>query len=268
MMNLRRNLIILAGLAALPILISLGLPLAAVSNSISGHRSINCVACHSVVRSKDSGPSASSGIVLNTCSSCHTSESLLQNAFSGSFHVNESRACTSCHGIHEGTLRAGERVFAVSLTESTAATVCGVCHTLGEEVIPNKENLSEGHKGALEIFHSERAVELNETSASPSAVCFECHSEQANAQSASMIAGVNSVARVVDEHGSHPVGIEVELGSGFPGARIRENLDSRISLFDGKIECQTCHSMLVGNTFREKEFPVRSDLCQGCHKLD
>ena len=56
------------------------------------------------------------------------------------------------------------------------------------------------------------------------------------------------------------------LGSGRGQNKIRQTLDERIELFDGRIECQTCHSMASQTKYLLADFESATALCQGCHE--
>jgi predicted CXXCH cytochrome family protein len=49
---------------------------------------------------------------------------------------------------------------------------------------------------------------------------------------------------------------------------LRWKLDPRIRLFDGRIECQTCHLLGAGTDDLLVEFERKYDLCLGCHEFE
>ncbi len=70
----------------------------------------------------------------------------------------------------------------------------------------------------------------------------------------------------VDNHG-HPVGVLVIPGSGRDGNRIRSVIDSRIPLFDRRLECESCHALNSASQNLLVGGMSNTELCQGCHDV-
>ena len=68
------------------------------------------------------------------------------------------------------------------------------------------------------------------------------------------------------EHASHPYGMTLMLGRETGGYRIRNRIDSRIPLFDGVVECQSCHQIAEETDDLVIRFETKYDLCLGCHE--
>jgi predicted CXXCH cytochrome family protein len=67
---------------------------------------------------------------------------------------------------------------------------------------------------------------------------------------------------------SHPIRIQVRPGDGKDNQRIRTTIDGRIRLFEGFIECQTCHALLSPMEDFLVAFETKYELCRGCHQLE
>lgn len=219
----------------------------------TGHMETDCTRCHPLVA--DIGATSFSPTDFSReCRTCHSARIIGTTDFARSFHQSGA-VCTDCHSFHETSrLRVGEADFSVGDRNNRRTGQCGACHSSG-----SLANLSEGHRAATAFYHSDRPLKL-----SASQSCLACHGAESKIVTGIRTEGTPTFA----EHGSHPVGIEVVPGSGVPGNRIRAQLDSRLRLVDGRIECQTCHDLTAGNPSRLVTFENQNQLCRGCHEPD
>lgn len=226
----------------------------------NSHSDIACIDCHAL-RAETSSVAPSMAEQSSRCIKCH--RPLAENA-SGvplNFHLGRDKTCLDCHSFHrQEQIRTGNQQFRVCFENTFQRTQCYSCHGPAEDV----RHLSEAHRGAASIFHSDVGLVGQ---LSPSQACLCCHSETPKAERPGTDANFSQAPRF-DEHGSHPVGVSVMTGRGAPGNRIRAELDSRIQLFNGRIECQTCHSLSGGNAHSLIDVSDRSELCRGCHQID
>lgn len=221
------------------------------------HDSVECSYCHVPVA--DIVGDEPLVIDLNrNCRTCHAPEKADQT--SGLTFHSSSKPCSACHSFHApDQIHAAERTFRYRFDRnSQQRTQCFSCHGDGE----NLALLSDGHKRAAAVYHSDYT---KLTSASPSQSCMLCHSETSSLN-AEFTEGL--MIPKFTEHGDHPMGVKVVAGRGEPGNRMRFIIDSRLRLFDGKVECQTCHSLSATTKDRLVPFTSTTELCNGCHLLD
>ncbi|MFQ6008485.1 MAG: hypothetical protein ACE5K8_05970 [Candidatus Zixiibacteriota bacterium] len=133
----------------------------------------------------------------------------------------------------------------------------------------NLSSLSPGHVKAAKLYHSD-FIYLSHLS--PSEMCLICHStDRATVVNDTFFASMFSqeaYVPTVDPHGSHPIGQIVRPGSSELGDRMRMDIDSRLLLPGGRIECITCHSLSTTNDFRADGFVTQNELCRACHDID
>ncbi len=120
-------------------------------------------------------------------------------------------------------------------------------------------SLSSSHRVAAGLYHNE-AGQLDNTS--PSQACLRCHSNSSNS---SWQNETEDGILAFNTHASHPYSIRVIPGQGNGTNKIRHDIDSRLPLFGGVMECQTCHLLTAGNEDLMIPFPAKYDLCLGCH---
>jgi predicted CXXCH cytochrome family protein len=235
------------------------LPVVSAAGSLQSHHDISCAICHPVTSTSGRSTAARSKAQAN-CAGCHESKGSGSVGGTLGFHDGDGRECTACHKFHSPlTISAGDDRFSVQVERKTVEYVCSSCHSASSHL----SELSEGHRQAAEVFHSEGWMQ---TSLSPSSICLSCHAEGGSRNKTVSTAHVTAPYQF-DEHGSHPVGVTVVAGSGEPGNRIRSDVDPRLKLFDGRIECQTCHELTGGAPQRLVAFASRTELCLGCHAL-
>lgn len=211
------------------------------------HGQVACDRCHAgggtVVVSGDAA-----------CRDCHP-VGMLGAASRLSFHDRPGRGCLDCHAFHDpARIRAGAAVFRFAHGEASARALCRSCHAAGSDLAA----LGDGHRAAAAVYHDD-AVRL--TGLTPSQRCLLCHGESGGEAAAQQLA---AVAPRFAEHASHPCGVAARSGGG-GGFPVKPRIDARLDLFDGRIECQTCHS-LAGDAY---DLLVALDgpdgLCLGCH---
>ncbi len=215
------------------------------------HQGQPCGECHQLVA--DYGTTDSWQINFSDqCLTCHTTFGAKSSPLSDVFHRQLDQPCTQCHSFHRTSqLTASGRDFSFDADER-ARFICESCHRESGLL----ENLSLGHLGAAEWYHSESAA-LGRVS--PSSTCLGCHSDDHRLQSSP---ADYTKAIPINMSASHPVGIPINLSGGRTDGYA---LDARIPLLNGTMECQSCHSLTSGTDFSLVEFSSPYDLCLGCH---
>lgn len=236
-----------------------GLPAAANGDP---HAGISCTLCHAgaaaraAVATVADGPDPRS----RACRGCHRDVGARgASAVALGFHASPKADCAGCHSFHE-TGRLKSTVGDVRLPGSRQRAVpghCAGCHVDGARL----SEMSGAHRTAAALYH-QGGTDL--AAQSPSQGCLNCHS----ASHASDWQNQPLEGRLVfSEHATHPLGMVVVPGSGQDERRIRERIDPRLRLFEGRLECQTCHSLASAQPYLLVEFPTQGDLCLGCHQL-
>ena len=217
------------------------------------HGQVACANCHQLFASVNVSPA---GFNPNRqCLNCHKSHARGTTESPLNFHASAGEDCISCHSFHNPReITAAGRTFTYDFSSTRQQAQCFSCHGSNQDL----SRLSSGHRKAAGVFHSDSKITAV---LSPSEACLVCHSSSNTGLSGEAA----KYSPRFEEHGSHPVGFQVRAGSGKPGNRIRSHIDERIPLFDGRIECQSCHSLSASNRYRLIPFEDQSDLCRGCH---
>ncbi|HVP07070.1 MAG TPA: cytochrome c3 family protein [Candidatus Acidoferrum sp.] len=223
------------------------------------HQSIPCSNCHSILAATDETSVTASDLGAR-CHDCHLKLAEADAKSSLRFHQDAKRSCLDCHSFHStSSISAEGNRFEFVYNNTGQLGECFTCHGQRE----NLASLSPAHKSAAALFHSNY---LAPTGLTPSQLCLVCHTESSAIPPNVLPAGT-AVPRFSD-HGYHPLGIIVSPGARASGNRIRAQIDSRIVLFEGRIECQTCHSLTATTRWHLVEFANQTDLCQACHQLE
>jgi hypothetical protein len=224
------------------------------------HKDALCTDCHTL-RAEVSGGSVAALVFREECERCHTAELSNATGIPLTFHASRDKGCSACHSFHNTEeIDAAGHQFLVSFENSYQRGQCYSCHGPSQHT----DRLSPGHRYATRIYHSDFRI-LGRLS--PSQTCLICHSETAATDSNLLDDHARRAPRF-SEHGSHPVGVRVIPGKGEPGNKICSEIDSRIQLFSGRIECQTCHSLSSEKQFRLIALQPREALCRACHRID
>ncbi len=214
----------------------------------SAHELVACDRCH-----------AGSGAPIvyggdTACRSCHAGAAR-GDAVLLTFHARPDRGCLECHAYHAPEeIRAGAVVFRFAHDDASARALCRSCHAPGGDLAA----LSDDHRAAAAVYHADSSRLAGLT---PSQSCLLCHGNAGGDAGAQRL---TSVAPRFAEHASHPYGVAARSGGG-GGFPVKPRIDGRLELFDGRIECQTCHR-IAGET---ADLLVALDgpdgLCLGCH---
>ena len=224
-------------------MLTAGLPAAAGS----GHEQVACTRCHA-------GGEAATVSDDAACRVCHT-VAVRIGAAKLAFHAQPNRDCLDCHAFHAPEqVRAGAVVFRFAHGEAAARDLCRSCHAPGSDLAV----LDDDHRAAAAVYHVDSS---QLTGLTPSQSCLLCHGGAAGDARAQLAA---SPAPRFAEHASHPFGVAVRPGGegGFP---VRPRIDARLELFDGRIECQTCHRLGAGTADLLVALDGPDGLCLGCH---
>jgi predicted CXXCH cytochrome family protein len=219
------------------------------ASGVAAHESISCARCHA------GGTASSPASSAMICSSCHAKGSTGDDRVLTAFHT-PSRSCADCHSFHDPkVVRVKDARFHVVRRDE-----CAACHVPGKD--PSR--ISEGHRAAAAYYHADHENSVFET---PSDVCLGCHSPSRGGQSEFLEVSLTNAPPQFHAEATHPFGIEVPLGSNAGVIRIRDPLDPKIRLIDGKIECLTCHDLTETAKDALVRFDSKYDLCLGCHQM-
>ncbi len=222
-----------------------------------GHKDVACAGCHTLVANVSEG-FVGDFISNQNCTRCHTSLLEQTATIPLAFHRNKDRNCLDCHSFHSNRfLVAGDKAFEFNFENQTIRTLCATCHAPGSDL----SSISDGHRSAAKIYHSDSRLLAG---LSPSESCLLCHARGSGWMSDKTLDQME-VPRF-SKHATHPLGITVPLGKNNGRNGIREELDPRIKLIGGKIECQTCHSLTQQNMKLQTGFTSEKEMCSGCHE--
>jgi len=218
------------------------------------HQNIDCRRCHRTGLSDgDINMTA-----VSKCRLCHLPSISTRDSGLG-FHTGaKGRDCLGCHSFHEtGLVKTPQGDLSLVSLKLLNADHCRACHTENGSL----ESLSKGHQAAARLYH-EQAATLADLK--PSQPCLNCHS---SASANSWQAAPGRDVLEFSEHATHPFSVVVNPGKGSYAHRIRADIDPRIPLFSGRIECQSCHSLTSDTKDRLVAFDSPKDLCLGCHQF-
>lgn len=196
--------------------------------------------------------------VTGRCQACHDGS---RPAGDGgrAFHGRADRACIACHCFHDpSTLRAGDREFTVAMGDPGLQAHCAACHQPGTRLGP----IDAGHRFAAEAVYHDDSRDLARMSISDA--CLVCHGTSGTAL-AMPEDGPEAIA--INTHASHPFGIRFTPGQGTGDGKIRRDIDPRLPMPKGRIECVTCHSIAGGTKDLLVPFDDPYALCLGCHQV-
>jgi predicted CXXCH cytochrome family protein len=220
------------------------------------HDRVTCSRCHTLAAKSEQGGRRPIDPV-GACRDCHDIGSLAgETSLSPAFHTDPGRSCRDCHSFHRTErISVGKRQFAFQFGDAALQNHCASCHTPAGRLW----ELSEGHRIAADLYHVDYQ-ELFELS--PSEGCLRCHSTKSPPVD---LRGADLRTPRFNEGASHPLGVLV-TGSGNRSNQVRYELDSRLQLFDRRIECQTCHLVASSTDDLLVWFGSKYEFCRGCHQ--
>ena len=218
---------------------------------VKAHREASCNDCHQMVASFDADM-PNKDFLGRKCLDCHASRTVSTSILAEYFHLDKSRACIDCHSFHEtDQLTAQGKSFVFDYSE-TRRFQCISCHNKSGNI----QSVSKGHRAVLGKFHEN--TELSKFS-SPSTKCLQCHANQSSSKTHE---GEVVTAIHINSSASHVVGVPVRI-KGDDGSKAFNQQE--LSLFEGKMECQTCHRLNAGTKYCLVRFEQDYDLCWSCH---
>ena len=216
------------------------------------HNNVGCQTCHSF--SSLNGPGTMQKIDTQTCQGCHSDAVAAKTPFhDGKFGAD----CTDCHSFHKPELVIAATDTMLLEFAVRAAVLCSDCHTTAGTM----PTVSAGHQLAAKLIHSQHSLEIAEA---PSQFCLSCH----DAGKPSSIARVNFIsAPRFHVSASHVFGQTLVPGLRKAGAafRIQDKLPPHLVVIDGKMECQTCHSLISERESLLSQ-TIEEGLCGSCHQ--
>lgn len=215
------------------------------------HSQVQCAECHRLLANIDDHFSLDR-IRDNKCQSCHLSKPASNPDWNLGFHNNQRTECVNCHSFHQTEIiTAIDQKFEFSFNNKNLLLLCATCHSSSGRL----DKLSDGHRLAADaVYHRDYRKEIN---LSASAACLSCHGEQNLNRTLDLM---GFTPPVFNKEASHPFGIYFN-----PKSNNLSETDGEITLFDGKIECQTCHDLTSSTPDYLKYSGSYKDLCQVCH---
>jgi len=216
----------------------------------AAHRKAACTQCHT------GGALATATQAARTaarCLGCHDTRDLVRGAGSV-VHGRPGQDCTRCHSFHTPSRVATPDGQMAQDTPSMESGHCQGCH--GRE--GRLERITPAHRIAAGLYHTAGGSLAGET---PSASCLYCH----DSGSSSPWRNATDAERAFNPHASHPVGVAVVPGRGNAVDHISWDPDPRLPLFNGRMECQSCHLLTAGTPYDLIAYENAYDLCLGCH---
>ena len=223
------------------------------SDLTHAHSDIECQTCHSF--GQTFGDAGSLEVDAKNCFDCHRDRKS-ENAW---FHSNaRSVDCTHCHSFHKPELLTVQSDTMTLEFALRVETMCEDCHRDGS-VSPS---VSQGHLAAARLIHSQRTLEFAEA---PSQFCLACHDAS---KSSPEVAKLGVSAPRFHVSATHVFGETLVPGDAKQGSmfKIQDVIPSDLLLIDGKIECQTCHSLVSGNGYLLSQ-KIDDGLCTQCHDM-
>jgi predicted CXXCH cytochrome family protein len=242
-------------------LMALALPTFAGGDVPIAHRSARCGDCHGgEAFASPEMPRAglTAAAITQRCEACHD-ELRPQGDGARAFHDGSTRACIACHRFHDpSVLRAGDHEFAATIADARLQAHCRACHQPGVRL----GRIDGAHRFAAEVVYHDDARDL--AGMSPSDACLLCHGTSGHALA---MPGDGPEIIAINTHASHPFGIRFTPGQGRGDGKIRREIDPRLSLPEGRIECVTCHAITSGTKDLLVPFDDPYALCLGCHQV-
>jgi predicted CXXCH cytochrome family protein len=218
--------------------------------------------------------------IARDCGTCHVPDGLFSHpvdippSMAVPEHlplVDGRLSCVTCHRAESATEHALARHTHSALLRGTLTgpAFCQQCHE------PSDPGRSAMHSVALGRAHLRSPTTIvsfkggskasfNETSVLTSAECLACHDGSVAIAVQHAVPGQDWVGdrRRIGLLPSHPVSITYPDREGYVN---RSNLDGRLRLHDGRVECSSCHSLYASEPDLLVVPNDRSTLCLSCH---
>lgn len=229
------------------------------TSGIHPHTEVACSKCHNFKAIGDSTlGKGNSAELAEKCQECHGSVAALKRG-DDFFHQISKKSCVGCHSFHhtDNVTIMGDSttIFAASQELPT----CRDCHPNGH--VPQ---VGPGHQRASKVIHADREGKFI---AQPSAFCESCH-DASKKRAANL--GEEPIPPRFNLAASHPY--DIQLIPGYPESgsthRLQAEIPAFISTMNGRIICQTCHSLTSTNSNLLVTANEESELCTGCHDMN
>ena len=218
---------------------------------VAEHTSAACGNCHQFFASVETDGLGEVDLGQG-CRDCHNSQPFKLAENYGQFHADDSRSCAECHSFHDvSRIKAGSQAFRFDGSDKTRF-LCRTCHNREGAI----EGISAGHRAAREYYHRDSQYFEKLT---PSATCQECHSGNVTLKIEN---GEFRRAIHINSLASHPIGRPLGRMSSLSDKALEI---SQLYVFDGQVDCQTCHRLNSGSNASLHTFDNQYDLCWSCH---
>jgi predicted CXXCH cytochrome family protein len=196
---------------------------------------------------------ASAELRSQGCADCHAPRASV-------FHAAAETRCVDCHAFHDPEqlrLPGSDSAMLVRRgpAEIQGSIHCGACHVPGRHA----QDIAAAHLPAAAWYH-ENAASI--ATMSVSETCLQCH-DNSHDPPPGLDPATNPPRMPVAA--SHPYSVPVMSRHPRDGYGLRQDIDPRLELIDGRIECTTCHDFYNDEDDLLVAFEPRYSLCLGCH---
>ncbi len=159
-----------------------------------------------------------------------------------------------------GILSHGDSIAGSSLTKSGFHRQCNSCHIQQNNTFATPLWNPDIRRGDLQPdnYNNPRPAIAS------SKVCLSCHDGTIGSDQAISLGGQAANTIAIDPDRSHPVSVDysVSFSRKRGGLRHPSTLDG-VRLYDGKVECATCHDIHASSRLRAS----KRALCTSCHNV-
>lgn len=225
------------------------------SPNILSHNELECSRCHALTASLESNGAGFSS-AAEQCRTCHGPAGPEEESLEAAFHYSDSRACTDCHRFHETDVISAAGVeFKFDYSAAPLREHCRSCHDQSQSIL----ELTVGHREASAVYHRDSRYFAG---VSPSDACLYCHSTEAG--TAPDIELSQNPPRFEPSAG-HMIGTGMTTAKSPGGFSEKLPEDSFVHLIEGRIECQSCHSLTADTGHLLAGTGQEEDVCLACH---
>lgn len=219
------------------------------------HQNAPCTGCHPIIVSRDNND-AMSLPGNRDCLSCHRGKAGFEKTGNLVFHGDPSRNCTDCHSFHQtNRLSAKGSAFIFDYQNNGLIEHCRSCHKVDATIT----GFEFTHRIAQDTYHRDFNTLADANLSEP---CLNCHRDGLDSKKDDLL---SPAAPAIHSDLGHPQGDSPVFGPSAGGFSEKIPTDPKIKLFEGRIECQTCHDLTSDSDNLLSAADQPSDQCLSCH---
>ena len=229
-----------------------------------------CSGCH-LTEPKKKGKLIFTRDISFLCTECHEEAKTLSHPVDiepsmkvpNGFPLNWKReiTCITCHVAHMAESKTGRSLMR---NELKGEVFCRSCHNVAiEDLARHTTTLERAHVKKRSYTVKNRFDLIDDLSMK----CLNCHDAALSSDTLIPVLGRGNYSHRASLGVSHPIGVDyfdVAVRRAMPYIK-PENLDKRITLFNKKIGCGTCHNPYSNEHFQLVMSNEGSRLCFACH---